>query len=554
MKRLPIGISDFRKLVENEYYFVDTTQMIADVYRESSDIVLLTRPRRFGKTLNMSMLSYFYDHHLESASLFQDLSISQNSEVMAAMNSLPTIFISFKDIKDRYWNDALSQLKNLFSKLYGSFEKELASVFQNDMEKQVYQAIIYKTADLADYKASLKNLTEYLNRAYQKPVLLLIDEYDVPIQSGWTHGYYDDVIDFMQGLLSGALKDNSHLFKGVLTGIYRVAKESIFSGLNNLKVYTVLHEKYAQYFGFTQEEVDKLVEGLEDINVEKVKNDLRSWYNGYNFGGKTIYNPWSVVNYLSDGYLQPYWINTSSNNLIIEQIEKNMLVDESFRLSVEELLSGKTVKKRLDDASALRELAYDPDSIWTLFLFSGYLKAENKWYNEKTEEYFYDCSIPNTEVLRFYKKTVIHWLQKPARNILYDLADPLITGDGEKFCEKLKKFVMNTLSFYDLKGEPENTYHMILLGMFAHLTGGFWIKSNRESGKGRFDICLKAKDRNDFSAIIEIKPKGTEKAAQDGMEQIEEKIYVQELLSEGYSNILKISLAVDGKDVVAIVE
>jgi hypothetical protein len=313
-----------------------------------------------------------------------------------------------------------------------------------------------------------------------------------------------------------------------------------------------MDEAYATYFGFTEIEMEHLFNAFDIANEDREK--AKRWYNGYNFGGKVVYNPWSILNYLRFKDLKPYWINTSSNNLIIEQIEKNMLVDESFRLSVEKLLSGKVVEKRLDDASALRELEYDPDSIWTLFLFSGYLKAENKQYNEKTEEYFYDCSIPNTEVLRFYKKTVIHWLQKPARNILYNLVDPLLTGDGEKFCEKLKQFVMNTLSFYDLKREPENTYHMILLGMFAHLTGGYWIKSNRESGKGRFDICLKAKDKSDFSAIIEIKSMGTDKAAQDALNQIDEKEYIQELVSEGYSRILKISLAVDGKDVVALVK
>ncbi|MFW6262680.1 MAG: AAA family ATPase [Thermotogota bacterium] len=551
MKRLPIGISDFEELVQNDYYFVDTTPMIGDIYRDGSKILLLTRPRRFGKTLNMSMLSYFFDNRKKTAELFKGLAVSDDAQVMGALNGYPTIFITFKDIKDRRWDTAEMKLKNLISQLYNDFYDSVKSVLKPGIEVKIYEDIINRVAFISDYQEGLKKLTEYLHRAYQKPVILIIDEYDVPIQSGWSNGYYEDVIDFMRGLLSGALKDNSFLFKGLLTGIYRVAKESIFSGLNNLKVYTVLDERYSQYFGFTQEEVDKLVDSMGYDNTERLKDDLKSWYNGYNFGARTIYNPWSVINYLFDRELQPYWINTSSNNLIIEQIEKNMLNDETFRVSVEELIGGYKIEKRIDDASALRELEYDPDSIWTLFLFSGYLKVENKHYKQQTEEYLYDCSVPNTEVLRFYKKTVINWLQKPARNILYDLANPLITGDGEKFCEKLKRYVMNTLSFYDLKGEPENTYHMILLGMFAHLTGGYWILSNRESGKGRFDVLLKAKNKEDYSAVIEIKPKGTQKAAEDGMKQIEEKEYVQELVSEGYTRILKISLAVDGKDIVA---
>src|SRR6056297_2740017 len=483
MKRLPIGISDFEELVQNDYYFVDTTKMIGDIYKDGSKILLLTRPRRFGKTLNMSMLSYFFDNRKKTAELFKGL---EDAEVMGVLNGYPTIFITFKDIKDRRWDSAYSQLKSLLSKLYSHFEKEFQSIFLNDMERQTYQGIIYKTGDLADFKNSLFNLTEYLYRAYERPVMLIIDEYDVPIQSGWSYGYYEDVIDFMRGLLSGALKDNSFLFKGVLTGIYRVAKESIFSGLNNLNVFTVMNKEYATYFGFTESEVEELFKDF-DVNAED-REKINRWYNGYNSGGHVVYNPWSLLNYLRFKDLKPYWINTSSNNLIIEQIEKNMLNDETFRISVEELIGGKKIEKRIDDASALRELDNDPDSIWTLFLFSGYLKAENKHYHEQTEEYLYDCSVPNTEVLRFYKKTVINWLQKPARNILYNLANPLITGDGEVFCEKLKQYVMHTLSYYDLKGEPENTYHMILLGMFAHLTGGYWILSNRESGKGRVEF------------------------------------------------------------------
>ena len=551
MKRLPIGISDFEELVKNNYYFVDTTRMIGDIYRDGSKILLLTRPRRFGKTLNMSMLSYFFDNRKKTPELFEGLDVSDDIELMSALNAHPTIFLSFKDIKDRYWDSAQIQLKSLFSRLYDENYERIKNTLRSDVEKQYYDDIRNKKALLAEYKASLFNLTEYLHRAYQKPVILIIDEYDVPIQSGWSYGYYDDVIDFMQGLLSGALKDNSFLFKGVLTGIYRVAKESIFSGLNNLNVFTVMNKEYATYFGFTESEVEELFKDF-DVNAED-REKIKRWYNGYNFGGHVVYNPWSLLNYLRFKDLKPYWINTSSNNLIIEQIEKNMLNDETFRISVEELIGGNKIVKRIDDASALRELDNDPDSIWTLFLFSGYLKAENKHYHEQTEEYLYDCSVPNTEVLRFYKKTVINWLQKPARNILYDLADPLIKGDGEKFCEKLKKYVMNTLSYYDLKGEPENTYHMIILGMFAHLTGGYWVLSNRESGKGRYDICLKAKNKDDYSAVIEIKSKGTEKTAENAMNQIEDKVYVQELSSEGYNRILKISLAVDGKEIEAMV-
>src|SRR6056297_1567114 len=550
VKRLPIGISDFEELVKNNYYFVDTSLFIGDIYRDGAKIILLTRPRRFGKTLNMSMLSYFFDNRKKSSELFSGLAVSDDSEVMSALNAYPTIFISFKDIKDRYWESAYSQLMSLLSKLYSHFEKEVQSVFLNDMERQTYQGIIYKKGDLADFKNSLYNLTEYLFRAYQKPVMLIIDEYDVPIQSGWSYGYYEDVIDFMRGLLSGALKDNSFLFKGVLTGIYRVAKESIFSGLNNLIVYTVLDKDYSTYFGFTESEVEGLFSAF-NVNDEDREN-IKRWYNGYRFGSHVVYNPWSVLNYLKFKELQPYWINTSSNNLIQETINTNMKEKERFRSDIENLITGESIKKIIDDSSALRELRTKPNAIWALFLFSGYLKPETKAL--KAGKYECMLKIPNEEVMVFFKDTVLEGLSVQDPDILYDMADSLTVGDGEQFCEELKSFVLGALSYYDIKSEPENTYHMILLGMFAHLTGGYWILSNRESGKGRFDLCLKAKNKEDYSAVIEIKPEGTQKAADDGMVQIDDKMYVQDLESEGYTRILKISLAVDGKEIEARVK
>ena len=543
MKRLPIGISDFKELIENDYIFADTTGMIGDIYRETAKIILLTRPRRFGKTLNMSMLSYFFDNRLETAPLFKGFDVSRDPEMMGVVNSFPAIFLSFKDVKNNTWEVAYDKLKTIISDLFHQFEEDLQIITEDAYEGRYYKAILNGTASNADYQDALKNLTKYLNRAYDKPVILLIDEYDVPIQSGWSCGYYEEVIDFMRGLLSGALKDNSYLFKGVLTGIYRVAKESIFSGLNNLSVFTLMEKDYATYFGFTETEVEEL---LETYSVHSNgRADIKTWYNGYNFGDHIIYNPWSILNYLRFHELKPYWINTSSNDLIKETIDKNLKEDETFRVSIEEMIAGEKVEKRIDDASALREMEYDPDAIWTLFLFSGYLKAENPHKARGSEDIVHDCSIPNTEVTRFYKKTVINWLQRAGRNIIYDLADPLVKGEGRRFGEKLKRFVMETLSYYDINSEPENTYHMILLGIFAHLSGGYWIKSNRESGEDRYDICLKAKDRENYSAVIEIKASADK--VQEGMEQIEEKEYLRELESEGYEKILKLSLGVNGK-------
>src|SRR6056297_76571 len=580
MKRLPIGISDFEELVKNNYYFVDTTRMIGDIYRDGSKILLLTRPRRFGKTLNMSMLSYFFDNRKKTPELFEGLAVADDAEVMGALNGYPTLFITFKDIKDRYWETTEMKLKNLISKLYNDFYDSIKSVLRPGIEIKTYENIINKESHIAEYQDSLKNLTEYLYRAYQKPVILIIDEYDVPIQSGWSNGYYEDVIDFMQGLLSGALKDNSFLFKGVLTGIYRVAWDSvnqseslgiskgeiplpsIFSGLNNLSVLTVFDEDYATYFGFTETEVERLLNAF-DVNAEEREN-IKRWYNGYIFGGHVVYNPWSVLNYLRYKDLMPYWVNTSSNNLIQEIIDTKMKEKERFRDDIEQLIIGESIEKSIDDSSALRELRTKPNAIWTLFLFSGYLKPETKVL--KAGKYECMLKIPNEEVMVFFKDTVLEWLSIQDPDIFYDMAESLTHGDGEQFCEELKSFVLGALSYYDIKSEPENTYHMILLGMFAHLTGGYWILSNRESGKGRFDVCLKAKDKNDYSAVIEIKANNTDGTGSliressnlshlsPGMEQIEDKAYVQDLVSQGYTRILKVSLAVDGKDIETLVD
>ncbi len=398
-----------------------------------------------------------------------------------------------------------------------------------------------------DLQHSLYKLTEYLHRAYNKPVLLIIDEYDVPIQSGWTHGYYEDVIDFMRIFLSAALKDNPHLFKGIMTGIYRVAKESIFSGLNNLKVYTVLDRKYSEYFGFTESEIEWILLQLEKEKDESVRAGLREWYNGYTFGGITVYNPWSVINYLYDGMLKPYWINTSSNDLIISLVEENLKRKEPFREELETLVSGGCIRKSIDDSSALRELKTDPNSIWSLFLFSGYLKASGRKTDPITLEEIYDCSIPNNEVMRFFRSTVVKWLERSKYGVLSDMVQPLVKGHSEEFTAKLKEFVQSTLSYYDIGKVPENAYHMMLLGMFSHLQGGYHVKSNRESELGRYDILLKAKDKDNYSVIIEIK-KGIDKL-EEAIAQIEQKDYAAELRSEGYTRIMKVAIGTGGKNI-----
>src|SRR6056297_172492 len=549
MKRLPIGISDFKELIENDYLFADTTPMIGEIFREQSKILLITRPRRFGKTLNMSMLFYFFDNTCQNDKLFLGLDITRDDEVMAQINTYPVIFLSFKDIKNNSWEDSFENLKWLISKLY----KDKQSIVEKNLTSQddilYYNSIIKRTASEVDYQNALKNLIDYLKMASNKNIILLIDEYDVPIQSGWSNGFYDEIIDFMRVFLSAALKDNPNLFKGVLTGIYRVAKESIFSGLNNLKAFTIMDNKYTNYFGFTETEIESILKSMNLQSVGEIKIGLREWYNGYRMGNHIIYNPWSVINYLYDHILKSYWINTSSNDLIISLVEKNMLERDSFREEIELLLSGNAIQKPIDEASALRDIENNPDAIWTLFLFSGYITTLEKVESDFGVDEVYACSIPNKEVTRFFRKTVLQWLKKADRITIDRMAQNLINGNGEKFCESLKAYVRETLSYFDLKQEVENSYHMLLLGIFAQLQDSYIIRSNRESGLGRPDILLKAKDKKHYSAVIELKAESSQKALDEAMRQIEEKDYVRELESEGYTRILKVALGVDGKSV-----
>ncbi len=411
MKKLPIGISDFRELIENDYLFVDTSLFIEDIFRESAKSILITRPRRFGKTLNMSMLRYFFDNTVDSSVLFKALKITGKPEMMQEINKTPTLFITFKDVKNLDWYSTEVQLRSLIAKLYDDMYPSIRKHLKSPVERRNYDAIRNKTVETVEYKSSLKFLTELLYRTYQKPVLLLIDEYDAPILSGWLNGYYDDVIDFMKGFLSNALKDNAFIFKGILTGIYRVSKENVFSGLNNLKVYSVFDERYASYFGFDDYSVDCLLNTLEIKSPAQVKTTLKTWYNGYNIGSNIQYNPWSVIRYLDERKLKAYWINTSSNDLIRENIHKNMDKKAEFREDITSLLKGNTIRKIIDDAASLNDLNTKTEALWTLFIFSGYLKAKT----QRLKNTKYDCEliIPNKEILVFFQDTVMDWLNAP---------------------------------------------------------------------------------------------------------------------------------------------
>ena len=555
MKEVPLGVSDFGKMLRGNYLFVDTTPFIGEIFREGSEVVLITRPRRFGKTLNMTMLHEFFDNRKNTRALFEGLKITQDERVMQEINQHPTIFITFKNCKGKTWENTAILLRNTIIQLYQQHRYLLDSPHVYPEDRDFFMEILRKEADIAEYMLALEKLTQMLSQHHQKKVLVLIDEYDVPIQSGWTDEYYDDVIEFMRVFLISALKDNPYLSKGVLTGVYRVAKESIFSALNNLAVFPLTEESYSQYFGFTQEETRWAIEeifsqeGKTEQEIEDAMKEVHQWYNGYRFGSHTIYNPWSIISYLRYRDAKPYWVNTSDNQLILSLVHQKLQEDkESFRQEMATLLEGKELIKPFDDSTSLHEIKGAHNAIWPLFVMSGYLKAQ--LYQKEGTGTKYALSIPNLEVQSFFEKTITAWLNQASQKGISDMETKLTEGKPETFAQMLQTLAIDTLSYYDIqKDHPEQTYHMLLLGMLTQVQHLYHIRSNRESGQGRYDILLKPKAGKPdlYGVIIEIK-KGTDKLDQ-AMEQIRQKEYAQELRSEGCARIMAIALGVEGKQV-----
>ncbi len=555
MKEVPLGVSDFGKMLRGNYLFVDTTPFIGEIFREGSEVVLITRPRRFGKTLNMTMLHEFFDNRKNTRALFEGLKITQDERVMQEINQHPTIFITFKNCKGKTWENTAILLRNTIIQLYQQHRYLLDSPHVYPEDRDFFMEILRKEADIAEYMLALEKLTQMLSQHHQKKVLVLIDEYDVPIQSGWTDEYYDDVIEFMRVFLISALKDNPYLYKGVLTGVYRVAKESIFSALNNLAVFSLTKESYSQYFGFTPEETRWAIEqiftqeGKSQHETEQAMQEVQQWYNGYRFGSHTIYNPWSIISYLRHRVAEPYWVNTSDNQLILSLVHQKLQEDkESFRQEMATLLEGKELIKPFDDSTSLREIKGAHNAIWPLFVMSGYLKAQ--LYQKEGTGTKYALSIPNLEVQSFFEKTITAWLNQASQKGISDMETKLTEGKPETFAQILQTLGTDTLSYYDIqKDHPEQTYHMLLLGMLTQVQHLYHIRSNRESGQGRYDILLKPKAGKPdlYGVIIEIK-KGTDKL-EEAMDQIQQKEYAQELRSEGCARIMAIALGVEGKQV-----
>ncbi|KDE64280.1 9-O-acetyl-N-acetylneuraminate esterase [Fusobacterium necrophorum DJ-1] len=541
-KGLPNGISNFKVLREKNYYYVDKTAFIEELQQEIGKTILFTRPRRFGKTLNMSMLQYFWDiqNTEENRKLFRDLEI-ENSPYMAEQGKYPVIYLSFKDLKSKSWEDCLEDIKLFIQSLFYQYRHILPKL--DSFAEARFSKCIHGDSNLAELKFSLKFLTELLSSHYQIKVVLLIDEYDTPIISAYENGYYEEAISFFRTFYSAALKDNEYLQIGIMTGILRVAKEGIFSGLNNLTVYSILDEKYSSYFGLTEEEVEQ---ALKYYHMEYNTQEVKEWYNGYQFGNTEIYNPWSIINYISNQKLDAYWINTSSNGMINQILEMAGRAGSSVFQKLEILFQQKTITQRINKGSDFHDLV-NMDEVWQLFLHSGYLTVD-----DKEQENMYELRIPNKEVHSFFQESFI---QKFLGNYttFHSLIRSLENGKVEELEQALGEILLSSVSHFDLSKESEKFYHVFIIGLVAILQERYYIKSNRESGEGRYDLSLEPRDRRKVGLLLEFKVANSEgeldKKAKEALEQIESKKYATEMKERDILNILGLGIAFYGKKV-----
>ncbi|SHH28044.1 AAA family ATPase, partial [Tepidibacter thalassicus] len=502
---------------------------------------------------NMSMLKYFFEKREEDNKyLFENLKVNKYKDIMDMQGKYPVIYLTFKDVKDGNFQKCYEKMKEIISNEYSRHRYLIERQYLNEEDEIYFKNILYKRASQVEYETTLKNLSKFLSEYYNQKTIVLIDEYDTPIQNGYLSGYYKEIIEFMRNFLSGALKDNEYLKKGVLTGILRVAKESIFSGLNNLKVCTILKNHYSDKFGFLESEVEEI---LKQYNIESEMDEVRKWYNGYIFGENVIYNPWSILNYV-DNYekgFRPYWVNTSSNDLVKIVLTK---AGETVKKELEDLIKGKTIVKQINEDIVMNDVENGAENVWSFLLFSGYLKVINE--NLKMGRSFCTLEIPNFEVKYLYEEIILSWFKESINNEKFNyMLKSLTTGDIETFEDIFSEYIIKSASYFDIE-ESEKFYHAFVLGILVALNEEYEVKSNRESGYGRYDVALIPKDRNKLGIIMEFKKvnkrrkETLEIAADKAIAQIKEKNYKQELLDMGIENIIELGIAFEGKEVLVV--
>ena len=546
-KAIPIGIENFEDIIKDNYYYVDKSMLIEDILVNRAAVTLFTRPRRFGKTLNMSMIKYFFDvrNKDENRKLFERLKIF-GSEYMREQGKYPVIFVSLKDLRADTWEMCLLEIKKLISKIYREFQYITEKM--NEDDKEIYDSIKNRKNDM-DLNTSIELLSEYLFEYYGERVIILIDEYDAPIINAFDKGYYNEAINFFQVFYSSALKTNDSLKYGILTGITRIIKEGIFSGLNNLKVDTILNKKFSEYFGLLESEVIKMLDYFEmKYKIEEVKE----WYNGYIFGDKRIYNPWSIINYVDNGEIKAYWANVSGNTLLENMLDQ---AGEDVYTDLKRFTDGESIEKYISDGTTIKSLLSNDDEIWQLFLYSGYLtKAKEQIKIDETLEYtnIYNLKIPNKEIRKYFGNMFLNrFFGTELKTSI--LIKALESGDIKKFEKTLGEIMVNMLSYFDLDSEMEKIYQVFMIGLVGFLMGKYEIISNNESGYGRYDLAMIPIKSNEKAYLMEFKISKTEKGmtlkAEEALKQIDEKKYDMRLKARGIKNILKIGIAFYGKKV-----
>ena len=541
MKRISTGTENFKELIDNNYYYVDKTMLIEDVI--SDKVMMYTRPRRFGKTLNLSMLYYFFSNQeKENSYLFKGLNISKDKEILKHQNQYPVIFLTLKDMNNNNFKSQIYKFSSIISGIINKYiDRIIDSPLLNYRDKSWLEKYYNVNANLDEIKEALYNISIILNKYYRKKVIILIDEYDVPLQSAYNHGYYDEMVDFLRSVFSSALKTNDALERGVLTGCLRISKESIFTGLNNFIVRNITDREASDCFGFTQEEIDKLLDYYDLIDK---RNEIKDWYDGYLFGETEIYNPWSTLNYikkvLSDNQYQAisFWANTSSNDLVKQYIENSTI---TMKEEFEELINGKSIIKKIVPELTYREMSFKNsmnDDIYSFLLFTGYLKIKEKVYeNNELVEDTYKLVIPNKEVKKIYENIFMKWFEGYQRENRNEFINKLLDGKEKDAQKILNQVLKSSISYYD---NYESFYHGFMVGFLN--VDGYEVKSNRESGEGRFDLAILPMDIDDQAIIIECKHsssiKELRKDSKEASNQIIEKRYIEGLVDEGYENVI----------------
>ena len=539
MKRIPIGLSDFKELIEEDFYYFDKTKFIDEIIKDGAQVKLFTRPRRFGKTLNMSMLKYFFDikETEENRKLFKGLYI-EKTESYKEQGQYPVIFLSLKDLKARTWEEMERKIIITLSDFFSEYEYLLNELTGINFEN--LKNIIYKKASIDDLTTALKFLTKILYEKYNKKVVVLVDEYDSPLVSAYINGYYENAKDFFKTFYSSVLKDNNYLQMGVLTGIIRVIKAGIFSDLNNLRTYTILSDVYTDSYGLTEEEVEK---SLKDYGIEAEISNVKDWYDGYRFGDSEVYNPWSILNFLQDKELRAYWVDTSGNDLINDVLKK--ITKDTIR-ALEKLFDGEGLRQNISGTSDLSKLLNE-NELWELLLFSGYLTIE-----EKIDQKNYILRLPNKEVKELFKDS---FLEKyfGRGNKLSDLMEALTENRIEDYEENLQEILLTSVSYNDTKKGNEAFYHGLIMGMGLYLEGEYITKSNIESGLGRYDFLIEPKNKSKRAFIMEFKStdsvKKLEEVSKEALKQIEDKKYDISLKQNRIKEITYIGIAFCGKQI-----